>query len=96
MEQEFPSTFAWTILDNLNEGVLIAKMDGTMLYINRAARTLLNLNQERVSLAEVSQMLAPNEAWQTLFSPSYEIGYLTISQFIFIISAFSRKYQCFC
>ncbi len=61
MDQELPSAVAWSFLDNLDDGVIIGKNDGTVLYVNQAAKTLLNLNQELGSLDEIFQLDAANK-----------------------------------
>ena len=66
MEKE--SATALTFLDNLNEGVLIAKRDGVLLYANTAARMLLGLADNVSSL----ESIFPSN-WQTLISPPAQI-----------------------
>ena len=73
MEQELTSAIAWTFLDNVNEGVILVYSDGTVQYANPAAHLLLGLDQKIASLAEIDQVVAPQETWQILLAPPAEI-----------------------
>ena len=66
------SATTWTLLDNLNEGVILIETDGAVRYTNPAARSLLGLNHNAPSLAEIYQVVAPNETWQVLLNPPAE------------------------
>jgi signal transduction histidine kinase len=73
MEQELISDTTWTFLDHLNEGVIILTTSGTVQYANPAARLLLDLGSSTSSLAEIYQIVAPYDTWQTLLNPPAKV-----------------------
>lgn len=75
MDKQLASARAWSFLDNLNEGVLITKMNGSIVYYNQAAAALLNLKQQDGSATglELNQVVKATD-WQMLLSPPAKIG----------------------
>jgi signal transduction histidine kinase len=68
MEKELTSAITWNLLDDLSDGILLAEFDGTVLYSNQAARTLLGLSHPVRFLDEVPQVLASDESWSDLLN----------------------------
>ena len=62
----------WAFLDALHEGVIVVEADGAILYNNKAAQTLLGLEQSAASLAEVYDHIAPTDTWQHLLDAPAE------------------------
>ena len=72
MENELTSAMIWSLFDNLHEGILIAEADGTILYMNEAAGTLLNLAPDVSSLEALAHLFATPSKWQACLAPSFE------------------------
>ena len=68
MDKQLIPTITWQFLDNLNEGIIIATTDGLILYINPAAKNLLELSDRVSSLAELYPIGGSNEDWHSLTS----------------------------
>ncbi len=73
MEQELTPAITWTFLDHLNEGVIILTTEGAVQYSNPAARSFLDLGSATSSLAEIYQVVAPYDTWQTLLRPPAKV-----------------------
>ena len=69
MDKQLASARVWSFLDNLNEGVLIVEMDGSIVYCNQAANNQLGLKHKSNSIAElkIEQSIAID--WDALLSP---------------------------
>lgn len=66
MEKEVTSAITWSLLDEVNDGIILAKADGDVLYSNQAALTLLGLPHQVRFFNEVSQVLASGNKWSDL------------------------------
>ena len=66
MEKELAPTTAFALLDELHEGVALATDDGSIIYLNTAARRLLRLNEQVDHLFQIDQDLIPGWVWDTL------------------------------
>lgn len=66
MEKELTSAITWNLLDDLSEGVILANTDGTVVYSNKSAVTLLGLDHSVSSLDAVHQVLASQGTWREL------------------------------
>ncbi len=53
MEKSFSPAFAWSFLDNLNEGVIIVGADGAIHHVNRMACQMLGTSGDEFSLADL-------------------------------------------
>ena len=69
MDKQLASARAWSFLDNLNEGVLIVKMDGSIVYCNQTATKQLGLKQNNNSITELEFEQTIVIDWKTLLSP---------------------------
>lgn len=76
MEEVLSIATAWTLLDNLNEAVIVVEADGAICSINQAARKLLGLEENVFSLAEIYEALAPHETWRRLLDAPLQESYL--------------------
>ncbi len=74
MDKQLASARAWSLLDNLSEGVLITNMNGSIVYCNQAAATMLDLKQQDSSVAELELNQTIATDWQALLSPPAKIG----------------------
>lgn len=69
MEKEFTSAMAWNLLNNLDEGIIIADVNGTVIYKNLAALSVLGLEVEADSLVRIDDYFAPETTWMKLLDP---------------------------
>ncbi|HID52813.1 MAG TPA: PAS domain-containing protein, partial [Anaerolineae bacterium] len=46
MEKELTSAMVWNLLDDLDEGIIVADANGIVLFKNRAALSLSGLKDE--------------------------------------------------
>jgi K+-sensing histidine kinase KdpD len=76
MEETLSIATAWTLLDNLNEAVIVVEADGAICHINQVARNLLGLEDDVFSLAEIYEALAPHETWRRLLDAPHQESYL--------------------
>lgn len=58
----------WTLLERLHEGVLIAGVDGTVRYINAAARRLLGVSRPVHTITDLDEQLVPTGLWQSVIA----------------------------
>lgn len=71
------SDMTWSLLDGLNEGVIVLEADGVIVYMNEAAYEVLGLEQEAASLAEIYEAVAPHEMWRHLLDAPSEVNLYT-------------------
>jgi signal transduction histidine kinase len=71
MEKELTSAMIWSLFDRLREGILIAEPDGTILYFNDAAGTLLNLAPDVSSLQVINHLFTLPNRWQNCLTPPF-------------------------
>jgi PAS domain S-box-containing protein len=76
MEEALSIAPAWALLDNLNEAVIVVEADGAICHINPAARKILGLEDDVLSLAEIYEALAPHETWRSLLDAPLQEAYL--------------------
>jgi signal transduction histidine kinase/putative methionine-R-sulfoxide reductase with GAF domain len=76
MEEALSIGTPWTLLDNLNEAVIVVEADGAICHINPAAQKLLGLEEDVFSLAEIYDALAPHETWRRLLDAPRQESYL--------------------
>ncbi|MFQ5400042.1 MAG: GAF domain-containing protein [Anaerolineae bacterium] len=79
MEKELPSTIAWTFLDKLTEGVILAESSGSVLYVNQATRLLLGLEQDPFTLSAIGATTTPPGAWQTILAAPANVRVTTVN-----------------
>lgn len=72
MEKELTSAAIWPFLDDLSEGVLVVNSDGSLQYMNRAAKSLFGLTYDAAPLAGVEQHLKAGDVWNLLQNPPAE------------------------
>ncbi len=72
MNKQLASARVWSFLDNLNEGVLVVEMDGSIVYCNQTAVDQLGLKQQNTSLAEL-QFKQASIDWDVLLSPPAKV-----------------------
>ncbi|MCP4359746.1 MAG: GAF domain-containing protein [Chloroflexi bacterium] len=73
MEKELTSAITWNFLDDLSDGIIIVSSDGSILYGNQTAVSLLGLNHQDYLLDEVHQILASLKNWRLLLQPPVEM-----------------------
>jgi signal transduction histidine kinase len=73
MEKELTSAMIWSLFDSLHEGILIAETDGTILYLNEAAGTLLGLASNVTSLQATNHLFAKPNRWTDCLNPPFSI-----------------------
>lgn len=66
MEKELAPTTAFTLLDDLHEGVGLVTRDGRVIYLNAAAQHHLQLPGSSTHLSEVDVTILPEPVWQEL------------------------------
>lgn len=66
MEKELARTTAFTLLDDLHEGVGLVTDQGRVIYLNPAARDHLQLVRSAGHLSETDATILPEAAWQVL------------------------------
>jgi hypothetical protein len=66
MNKQFTPTLTWQFLNNLNEGLIVATMDGTIQYINPSVKEMFDLQDGISTLDQLYQLIAPDEDWQML------------------------------
>lgn len=71
MEKEITSAITWNILEDLSDGVVIADTDGSLVYCNDTAVSLLGQDSEnQVNLLNnIHQVLASWDAWSDIIKP---------------------------
>ncbi len=72
MEKELTSAMIWSLFDSLHEGVLIAEIDGTILYLNDAAAALLNLASDVSSFQAAAHLFKSPTQWQHCLTPPFD------------------------
>ncbi|MCB9432880.1 MAG: GAF domain-containing protein [Ardenticatenaceae bacterium] len=68
MNQELTPAIAWNILENLQEGVILAAPDGKILFTNQAAHQMLHLDTCPSHLATLTAVWGLEEGWQKLLA----------------------------
>lgn len=68
MSQELTPAIAWNILENLQEGVILAAPDGKILFANQAAHQMLHLDTCPTHLATLTGDWGLSEGWQMLMT----------------------------
>ena len=74
MEKELTSAMAWNLLDDLDDGVIVADINGIVLYKNRAALSLSGLEDEASSLARIETYFAPEAECGDLLNPPKDMN----------------------
>ncbi len=77
MEKELTSAMAWSLLDDLDEGIIVTDVNGIILYNNPAALSLSGLLDEASSLAQIESYFAPEAEWGGLLNPPEEMTLLS-------------------
>jgi PAS domain S-box-containing protein len=72
MEQELTTSTTWTLLDNLDEGVLVVGKNGAVNYINQAAINLMGFSTSINPKKKTAQYLSGTNIWHNLLSPPHE------------------------
>jgi PAS domain S-box-containing protein len=73
MNKQFTPTITWQFLDNLNEGLIVATMDGMIQYINPSVKEMFSLEDNISSLDQLYKLIAPDEDWHMLGN----VGFVT-------------------
>ncbi|MCB0036981.1 MAG: PAS domain-containing protein, partial [Anaerolineales bacterium] len=63
MDTLLTSATFWSILDNLSEGIAILEVDGSILYVNEAAKKILQIYQPVSDLAELHKSSGRQGQW---------------------------------
>jgi signal transduction histidine kinase/GAF domain-containing protein len=66
MEKELTSAITWNVFDDLSDGILLVDQEGSVVYSNQAASSLLGLSHQTDLLKEVNQVLASDDNWSEL------------------------------
>lgn len=73
MNENLASALAWSVLDSLEEGVLVADALGDVLYSNKAVTQLLHLSASPHAVAVLLPVIAPQTTWPQLWSESTKL-----------------------
>lgn len=73
MSQELTPAIAWKILDNLQEGVILVASDGKVVFINQAARQMLQLGACPAHLATLTADWQLDGGWQMLLAAPADV-----------------------
>lgn len=76
----FAPETVWSILDGLQEGVIIIEPDGSILYINQAAKDLLLLD-DPVTLADLASIFPSSFELSSLLAPPYNTSVTYLSNY---------------
>ncbi|MEM7330514.1 MAG: GAF domain-containing protein [Chloroflexota bacterium] len=72
MTGTFTSETVWTILDGLREGILIIEKDGTVVFINQAAKEILLLD-DPITFSSLSELFPSTLELSSLLTPPYSV-----------------------
>ena len=94
MEQELITSTTWTLLNNLEEGVLVVEQNGAVTYINQAAINLMGFSMSIDPKGKAAKYLSSTNIWHNLLSPPHEtILYTPMGKTVRLVSKSSHLFE---
>jgi PAS domain S-box-containing protein len=66
MNKQLASASIWNVLDNLTEGVIIAEVNGTIVYINQSALSACGIDNQEDAVSQMDDLFAYGQDWHHL------------------------------